>query len=327
MTTSAAPLRVLLVEDSTAQARFVQQILDVDAEPRGFDVDWVERLADGLDRLAAGPVDLVLLDLVLPDSAGLDTFTSVRTAYPHLPIVVLSGAGDQDAALKAVAGGAQDYLAKNTMSPETLLRSIRYALERHRAMTELRRLALCDELTGIYNRRGFVNVAEQHLAAARRTSQLLTAVFVDVDGLKAINDTHGHRHGDQALVDVAALMVDTFSYGAVVGRIGGDEFCALLDTTNAPDAGARLRSAIERRAAAADRPYSLSCSVGVITRPADGCSVAELMAAADQAMYDQRHTLSSAGTSPSHPGPAKRPPVTSADARPTDHPNYESEPA
>jgi len=314
---------VLLVEDSRAQARFVQQVLEGGTVPPAFDVEWVERLAEGLDRLDGGAVDLVLLDLVLADSAGLDTFKAVRTAHPHVPIVVLSGAGDEDAAVLAVAGGAQDYLAKSTMSPQILTRSIRFAMERHRALADVRRLALTDELTGVHNRRGFVVMAERHLAATRRTGGSLTAVFVDVDGLKRINDVHGHRDGDQALVDVAELMVSTFRGGDVVGRIGGDEFCALLITPEGQDPGARLRAAIEQRSATAVRPYTLSCSVGVITRPAAGCSVVDLLAGADKAMYDERRALGS--TRASSTGRDGPPPEIFAAGRSTGFPPYESE--
>lgn len=284
-------VRVLLVEDSSAQAKFILQALNKLAAEGRFDTGWVTSLGDALARLAEGDVDIVLLDLVLPDSHGLDTFRAVRAAHPEIPVVVLSGAGDDAIALEAVAGGAQDYLAKRSMSPEGLVRSLDYALERHRNLEGLRRVALLDELTGVYNRRGFLVLADQHLAVARRTGAPLTTLYVDVDGLKQVNDSHGHQAGDQALADVGALMRSTFRSSDVVGRVGGDEFCALLVT----DAGqpavavARLQGAVEAHNATAGRPFVLSCSVGAVThQPEEGTEVADLLVRADEAMYAQR---------------------------------------
>jgi two-component system cell cycle response regulator len=286
------PVHLLLVEDSMTQARFMQHILQEASGP-GFDVSWAESLGDALDHLSEAHVDLVLLDLVLPDSNGIATFEAVQRSHPDVPIIVLSGAGDHATAIQAVADGAQDYLAKSSMSPELLTRAIRYAVERHRNLRELRRLALRDDLTGVHNRRGFLVLADQQLALAQRGTSTITVLFVDVDGLKRINDTHGHRAGDDTLVEVAELMEQTFRASDVVGRLGGDEFCALLldDGTQAADAlpaGLRLQHAIDERNVL-DRRFALSCSIGAVTRvAADGLSVADLLSQADDDMYAQR---------------------------------------
>jgi signal transduction histidine kinase len=130
----AARLSVLLVEDSTAQARFIRQTLvDMDSS-MPTDVQWVATLARATELLESSTFDLVLLDLVLPDSDGMVTFLTVHETHPKVPIIVLSGAGNETTALEAVASGAQDYLAKRTLSPEMLERSIRYALARSRTL-------------------------------------------------------------------------------------------------------------------------------------------------------------------------------------------------
>ena len=129
-----ARLSVLLVEDSTAQARFIRQTLvDMDSS-MPTDVQWVGTLGLAMELLEGSAFDLVLLDLVLPDSDGMVTFLTVHEAHPKVPIIVLSGAGNETTALGAVASGAQDYLAKRTLSPEMLERSIRYALARSRTL-------------------------------------------------------------------------------------------------------------------------------------------------------------------------------------------------
>jgi signal transduction histidine kinase len=130
----ASRLSVLLVEDSTAQARFIRQTLvDMDSS-MPTEVQWVATLGRAMELLGASPVDLVLLDLVLPDSDGMVTFLTVHKLHPKVPIIVLSGAGNETTALEAVASGAQDYLAKRSLSPEMLERSIRYALARSRTL-------------------------------------------------------------------------------------------------------------------------------------------------------------------------------------------------
>ena len=259
-----------------------------------FDVTWAKTLAEALARLAEAPPDLVLLDLVLPDSDGIGTFAAIRDARPDVPVIVLSGAGDETTALRAVTEGAQDYLPKSSVSPALLTRSIRYALERDRNLVELRRLALRDDLTGVLNRRGFLLLAEQQLAVARRTSTPITVLFVDVDGLKRVNDTFGHQAGDRALADVATLMRATFRASDVIGRIGGDEFCALLlddgvEPAHGPPTIARFQAAITAHNAGGTHAFPLSCTVGVVTRKAtDDLSITDLLAEADHDLYDNR---------------------------------------
>lgn len=296
-------LRLLLVEDSLAQARYIQQTLRDLSPSLPFEVAHVDCLADTLKHLAEAPVDLVLLDLVLPDSEGLSTFSAVHNARPEVPIIVLSGAGDQATAHRAVAEGAQDYLAKASMSPELLTRSIDYSLERHRNLSELRRLALMDDLTGVHNRRGLLSRGEQLLAVAQRRSSPITVLFVDVDGLKRINDTYGHHEGDAVLAEVAAIMVSAYRSSDVIGRIGGDEFCVMLlddgrGSSGALPAAARLRSALDE--AAAGRRVPLSCSVGAVTcEPSDDLTVADLLAQADEDLYRNRRLHRSAAGAPS----------------------------
>src|SRR5438874_1532370 len=96
-----SPIRVLLVEDNPGDADLLRVVL-ADAPAAHFTLEWVDRLAAGLERLAGGGIGLVLLDLSLPDSTGLDTFTEVHAAAPHVPVIVLSGLDDEALSLKAL---------------------------------------------------------------------------------------------------------------------------------------------------------------------------------------------------------------------------------
>ena len=125
-------LNVLLVEDNLGDARLLRHFL-IEGAAEAFELEHVELLSAALDRLAKGGIVLVLLDLTLPDSMGLETFAAVQRAAPQTPIIVLSGRDDESLAIKTVHAGAQDYLVKGQVDSRLLIRAMRYALERKRA--------------------------------------------------------------------------------------------------------------------------------------------------------------------------------------------------
>jgi signal transduction histidine kinase len=127
---------VLVIEDSPDQARLMEIILGNE----GFNVELAGWLKTGLERLAAGGIDVVLLDLSLPDGEGLENFARTRAAAPDVPVIVLTGINDENTAMNAVTQGAQDYLVKGTVNGQVIARAIRYGIERHRLLAELRRL-------------------------------------------------------------------------------------------------------------------------------------------------------------------------------------------
>ena len=284
-------ISVLLVEDNPGDARLIELAL-ADAPGSPIDLTRTERLSDGLQVLADGGVDLVLLDLSLPDSHGLETFERVRIEAPSVPVVVLSGSSDEQLAARAVNAGAQDYLVKGRADGEDIQRAIRYAIERHQNMTELQRLAIVDELTGLRNRRGFVTLGEHALKTSDRTRVSLALVFVDMNDMKGINDRLGHQEGDRALKDVAEVLRMTFRDADIVARIGGDEFCALIQVTPdfSPDVVVeRIQQNLDEFQAARERPYRISLSVGAhLYDPEKPCSLEELMETADGLMYRQK---------------------------------------
>jgi two-component sensor histidine kinase/DNA-binding NarL/FixJ family response regulator len=126
----------LLIEDKPGDARLIHFML-WEAPGKLFSVDHADRLSAGLERITAGGIDLILLDLHLPDSKGLDTFLSVYEQAPDIPIVLLTGLNDESVAVEAMRHGAQDYLVKGQIDGEMLARAIRYAIERKRVEKEL----------------------------------------------------------------------------------------------------------------------------------------------------------------------------------------------
>jgi two-component system sensor histidine kinase UhpB len=130
-------ISVLIIEDNPGDARLVQEALKGTSDP-AYRVEWVDRLSSGLARLADGGIDALLLDLGLPDSQGLAALPRIRDLAPQVPVVVLSGADDEQLAMEAVREGAQDYLVKTHADHYLLARSLRYAIQRKRAAEALR---------------------------------------------------------------------------------------------------------------------------------------------------------------------------------------------
>jgi diguanylate cyclase (GGDEF)-like protein/PAS domain S-box-containing protein len=157
---------------------------------------------------------------------------------------------------------------------------------------ELRKLSLTDELTGLYNRRGFMTLAAQQIKIANRLKRELLLIASDLDDLKTINDTMGHHEGDQALVDAATILMETFRSSDIIARIGGDEFVvlqiknrenSLLISTD------RLQETFAEHNLKSQKPYKLSLSLGiVIYNPEQPVSLEQLLADADTKMYEQK---------------------------------------
>jgi signal transduction histidine kinase len=134
ISSSPVPIHLLLVEDNPGDARLVYEML---RDPLHIKLEVADCLAACMARLEQGGIDIVLLDLGLSDSQGLDTLISVAHAHPELPVVALTGLDDDALALRTVQAGGQDYLTKNTVTPEILRRTIRYAIERKRVEVAL----------------------------------------------------------------------------------------------------------------------------------------------------------------------------------------------
>ncbi|MCK9365527.1 MAG: diguanylate cyclase [Syntrophales bacterium] len=166
------------------------------------------------------------------------------------------------------------------------------ALLREKLEEELLNLSITDPLTGLHNRRGFLSLAEQQLKLSDRNKRGVQLYFADLDGLKRINDTLGHEEGDKALMEAATVFKETFRTSDIVARLGGDEFAALaVDITeeNSDIFTARLQFLIDIRNLQESRRYRLSISVGCAYHdPGHPCSLDDLVASADQLMYEQK---------------------------------------
>ena len=285
-------IRILLLEDDRNYSEMVRDVLARTSRVN-FTLVVEERLQNALQTLGEQKFDVILLDLSLQDSNGFDTFAALYAHATQIPILVLTGMDDERLAVRTIREGAQDYLIKGQIDPPYLARVIRNAVERHRTRQRLEQLALLDDLTGLYNRRGFYSLARQHLKLSQREGRNLLLIFADVDRLKQINDEYGHQEGDQALQAAATILANTFRASDVISRIGGDEFVVLAIDVNESAVNqiiARLEENIARYNAR-NAPYPLTMSWGVACFDSKSTkSLEELIAQADEDLYkDKNH--------------------------------------
>jgi diguanylate cyclase (GGDEF)-like protein len=200
---------------------------------------------------------------------------------------------------------AQECLQRGQHINDLLTRAVQCAVKQQILQTELSAQAFTDELTGLYNRRGFLTLAEQQLKLANRACREFLLFFVDVDGLKKINDAFDHSAGDLALIRTAGVLIRTFRDSDILARLGGDEFAVLAIESsdhNKTAIMARLGENLESVGINESR-YHLSLSVGAVRfAPGIAGSIAELMRLADQAMYEVKR-----GRGPARPGNHRAP--------------------
>jgi diguanylate cyclase (GGDEF)-like protein len=278
---------VLLIEDNAGDARLIREML-AEEEAVPFALTHADRLSKGIEVLAQKATDLVLLDLSLPDSSGLDTFSKVYAHSPKVPIIVLSGNDDQQLALYAVKSGAQDYLVKGKIDRELLMKAMQYSIERKRYQEELERQANYDALTGLPNRHLFHDRLKQAVFA-QRSAKSIAVVFIDLDHFKVINDSLGHNFGDEVLRHVGERLMAAVRDGDTVARLGGDEFVLILSEQTREEVifrtMRRLIGKVGEPMIVGDRELNITCSAGISLYPQDGPDVQTLLKNADAAMY------------------------------------------
>ncbi len=157
---------------------------------------------------------------------------------------------------------------------------------------QLSESVITDDLTGLLNRRGFFTLANKQCEIASRNNLNLSFLYIDLDGMKAINDTYGHKTGDEALVDVANILTDSFRTSEVISRIGGDEFTVMVTEkteTHLEALTKRLNENLKKYNAKSEKKYKLSLSLGLTRYNHEKpCSVAELITIADSLMYEDK---------------------------------------
>ncbi len=410
-------INVLAIEDNPDDAELLRMMLGKAREP-SFTFIRAQRLSEGLQLLRESSFDIVLLDLGLPDSAGMDSVMEIRKQSPTIPIILFTGIDDDEIALKALHLDVQDYLAKGQIDRNLLVRSIRYAIERKRAVEALRdsearfrrlsesgiigivyfdadgriidgndkflamigsnreelaagrvrrwvrlvppewkrrmreaysefratdritpyeteylrrdgskfwglfgaakldgqadgiafivditerkrleeeitHMAHHDVLTGLPNRRLFMELIRFEIAEARRNRKKTGLLFLDLDRFKEVNDTLGHEAGDQLLRTVAERLRAAIRDSDAVARIGGDEFSILLAGITRPEditeIAQKILDAFREKCVHAGHEFTITASMGISVYPDDSDSIESLFRYADIALYHAKN--------------------------------------
>jgi diguanylate cyclase (GGDEF)-like protein len=219
---------LLLVDNDAGHAALLEQLLSK-GPYREMDCVRHERLEAARTHLLHSRPACIITSLDLPDADDLEAVTQLRAAAPGVPIVVVTGRDGDEEAVRAIRLGAEDVLVKDQLDARQLARAIRFAVERKLGESELARQALHDPLTALANRTLFVDRLELALSRSARRQVHVAVLFVDLDGFKAVNDTHGHEAGDTVLREVAQRLQAEVRPGDTVARIGGDEFLILCE--------------------------------------------------------------------------------------------------
>jgi diguanylate cyclase (GGDEF)-like protein len=300
-------MRILIADDDPVSRRVLASTLS----KLGHEVVETHNGLEAWEALRADdPPPIALLDWMMPLMDGLEVCRKVRQAatYPTY-LILLTAKNSKEDLVVGLEAGADDYLTKPfdrhelrarvqagariielQRSLAERVRELEEAVaERKRAEAELRNLTLTDDLTGLYNRRGFFTLADHRRKLARRMHESSLMIYTDLDGLKQINDRFGHGEGNAAITRTADILRETFRDSDVIARVGGDEFVILVANAPAEEAEnvvERLFGNFRRYNERTTREYSLSVSAGAISFDSDsGSTVDQLVSLADEAMY------------------------------------------
>ncbi len=279
-------IRILLIEDNQRHAQLLQEtmgeVIPAISGSQPYALTHVPGLAEGLERLNSHEFDVVLLDMSLPEAPGLDALVRIRERHEEVPIIALTGRGEDDLATQALQAGAQDFLQKGKIGSEILARAIRAAVHISNLQTALRSLSFIDGLTGLYNRRGFVTLGEPYIKRAQRQKGQFLIVAADVAGLKTINTVAGYDEGDAVLRAVAEILKRSFRDSDLLARIEGGSFAAMaVDATSdkAPIIATRLQYNVQEWNNRTIRKYQLRINLGFTEFDPSG-AIEDLMARA-----------------------------------------------
>jgi diguanylate cyclase (GGDEF)-like protein len=282
---------VLLVEDNRIDAQLIRRLLRR-VSTSYYRITHVRTLNDAVLSAEELSPDVILADLNLPDSRGTDTVASLQTAYPDIPLIIVSAWEDEAVSLRSVKAGAQDYLVKGHIDGANLHRVIRYAIERKRTELELVRLAQFDQLTGLPNRTLLRERVNHALARAMRSGSGVATLILDMDRFKEINDMLGHEVGDKLLIKAAKRIRANVRDQDTVARLGGDEFAVVLEGVSEPKEVLpvieRIVDSLREVTTVDGHEVNTSTSIGIAMYPENGNNLSELLRAADLAMYQAK---------------------------------------
>ncbi len=252
---------------------------------------------DAILQMESSDIDILFLDYHLGDMTGKDVLQELRQRdRNHLPVIMITGKGDEDTAVEALRLGVFDYLQKKNITRESILSIISSALHAsdlqrklHDTQENLRRLSMYDTLTGLPNRNLFFDRFDQALISRERKMGSFCLLMIDLDMFKQVNDSLGHQAGDRVLVETGARLQAVMRKSDTVARLGGDEFAFILNDIEKTE---HIEMVVDKIIATISKPILLDgeviqigASIGVARYPVHGTTREVLLSNADAAMY------------------------------------------
>lgn len=308
--------KILIVDDTPSNLVALEEILlTIDAE-----IITASNGQEAVREALKHNFDIIIIDIQMPDMSGFESIEYIRKEQKnrHIPVIFQSAVfTDEISKVKGVTAGGIDFITKPILSEELLRGKIKLLLELQRQTQELqitklalekkqreleqanfqlKQMAFFDSLTGLPNRYAFTNQLSMEIARARREKQMLALLFMDLEKFKYINDTYGHRVGDEVLIEASNIFEKTIRNGDVLARLGGDEFIISLhniqSVENAERVAAKINRAFEKILNIHNIAIRLTVSIGISFFPQDGQNDEELIRNSDMAMYKAKTTMS-----------------------------------
>lgn len=280
-------IKILIIDDDEAEFLLVSELLR--EREHLYDLKWVDSLAKGISSV--DDADVIILDLFLGDSRGLDTFIQMKSHVKEKPIIILSGLDDEGVAVEAIQKGAQDFLVKDHVDGDRLSRVIQYALKRSEIKNDPKNIGLIDPLTGLYNRQGFLVMAEQYLKGLQRNRKEFLIYFAVLEEYSQIASDFGKSEADHAVLLSSEILRESFRASDLIWRIGDDEFAILAieyGNLNPKIVSSRIKNN-QKYCNAKFNLYRLSLSMSVsLFDFKENSSVQELLTKIDQVFNDYK---------------------------------------
>lgn len=301
------PLQILIVDGSADAADHLRDLLTTACGVAGARIRHAFSAEQARTILHGAGIDLCLADLSLAEADGFAFLRGTDIARPRTAFILLTDRPRRDMVYAALRHGAQNLLSRDRLDSFEMVKALAFALIHKGRELELTAGALRDPLTGLGNRALFNEQVKVLLEQARRNRERMAVLFMDVDGLKPVNDRLGHAVGDRLLQQVANRIGDGLRKSDVVARLGGDEFAAVLPRPASDATVAQLMGELSRAVEA--EPYHIEShtiriglSCGSALFPKDGESVENLLQTADSRMYADK--AARRALAPRPPGPA-----------------------
>jgi len=258
-------MRIAIVDDSPIILKVVHRILDMN----GFrDVDFYLKPQDLLQ--SGKTYDLYLVDMVLPDMSGDKVIQELRSCVPDAIIISMSQFTGEKSIATVLLAGADDYIHK-PFDAASLISRIKINVRSYQYKKRLELMAVTDGLTGLYNHRFIFERLEEETAKVTRYKRPLSIIMLDIDNFKAVNDTFGHRTGDNVLQSAAHAIMACIRKTDVAGRYGGEEFLVLLPETDLASAkvvAEKIRSTVAQLRFET-KELSITISAGIVEAQQD----------------------------------------------------------